>query len=116
MLNRVEWDADEVLGDPGDPDAVLVVDDTRFEAGDAVGRGAAAVLRHRRTENCQVAVFLLRATDRWRALNDRRLYLMPTLLICGDGLWGKRIGVRRHLLFTSVSSASPYRTRSKQYD
>lgn len=68
-----------------------------------------------RTENCQVAVFLLRATDRWRALNDRRLYL-PTLLICGDGLWGKRIGVRRHLLFTSVSSASPHRARSKQYD
>ncbi len=105
MLNLVEWDADEVLGGPGDPDAVLLVDDTRFEEGDAVGRGAAAVLRHPRTENCQVAVFLLRATDRGRALNDRRLYL-PTLLIWGDGLRGKRIGVRRHLLFTSVSSAS----------
>jgi SRSO17 transposase len=38
MLNRIEWDADEVLADLrqylvnnlGDPDAVLIMDDTGF--------------------------------------------------------------------------------------
>ena len=87
MLNRIEWDADEVLDDVrqyvvdnlGDPDAVLVVDDTGFLK---KGTRSAGVQRQYsgtagRTENCQVGVFLAYATDRGRTLIDRRLYL-PT--------------------------------------
>ncbi|MGX1117396.1 SRSO17 transposase [Streptomyces ambofaciens] len=87
MLNRIEWDADEVLDDVrryvvdnlGGPDAVLVVDDTGFLK---KGTRSAGVQRQYsgtagRTENCQVGVFLAYATDRGRTLIDRRLYL-PT--------------------------------------
>ncbi|GGV50412.1 hypothetical protein GCM10010293_61390 [Streptomyces griseoflavus] len=87
MLNRIEWDADEVLDDVrryvvdnlGDPGAVLVVDDTGFLK---KGTRSAVVQRQYsgtagRTENCQVGVFLAYATDRGRTLIDRRLYL-PT--------------------------------------
>ncbi|WP_234436412.1 transposase, partial [Streptomyces sp. NRRL S-813] len=77
MLNRIEWDADEVQ--LGDGDAVLVVDDTGFLK---KGTRSAGVQRQYsgtagRTENCQVGVFLAYATDRGRTLIDRRLYL-PT--------------------------------------
>ncbi|WP_431994954.1 IS701 family transposase [Streptomyces griseoflavus] len=94
MLNRIEWDADEVLDDVrryvvdnlGDRNAVLVVDDTGFLK---KGIRSAGVQRQYsgtagrtpgtagRTENCQVGVFLAYATDRGRTLIDRRLYL-PT--------------------------------------
>ncbi|MBZ6090725.1 IS701 family transposase, partial [Streptomyces olivaceus] len=87
MLNRIEWDADEVLddvrryvvGNLGDPGAVLVVDDTGFLK---KGTRSAGVQRQYsgtagRRENCQVGVFLAYATDRGRTLIDRRLYL-PT--------------------------------------
>lgn len=87
MLNRIEWDADEVLDDVrryvvdnlGDPGAVLVVDDTGFLK---KGTRSAGVQRQYsgtagRRENCQVGVFLAYATDRGRTLIDRRLYL-PT--------------------------------------
>ncbi|MEU4089046.1 IS701 family transposase, partial [Streptomyces aureus] len=87
MLNRIEWDADEVLDDVrgyvvenlGDPEAVLVVDDTGFLK---KGTRSAGVQRQYsgtagRTENCQIGVFLAYATDRGRTLIDRRLYL-PT--------------------------------------
>ncbi|WP_439945762.1 IS701 family transposase [Streptomyces sp. BBFR109] len=85
MLNRIDWDADEVLDDVrqyvvdnlGGPDAVLVVDDTGFLK---KGTRSAGVQRQYsgtagRTENCQVGVFLAYATDRGRTLIDRRLYL-----------------------------------------
>ncbi|RAJ47986.1 IS4 family transposase [Streptomyces sp. PsTaAH-130] len=87
MLNRIEWDADEVLDDVrqyvvdnlGDRDTVLVVDDTGFLK---KGTRSAGVQRQYsgtagRTENCQVGVFLAYATNRGRTLIDRRLYL-PT--------------------------------------
>ncbi|MEV5463656.1 IS701 family transposase, partial [Streptomyces cellulosae] len=87
MLNRIEWDADEVLDDVrqyvvdnlGDPEAVLVVDDTGFLK---KGKQSAGVQRQYsgtagRTENCQIGVFLAYATSRGRTLIDRRLYL-PT--------------------------------------
>lgn len=87
LLNRIEWDADEVLDDVrdyvvehlGDPDAVLIVDDTGFLK---KGVRSAGVQRQYsgtagRTENCQVGVVLGYATDRGRTLIDRRLYL-PT--------------------------------------
>ncbi|MFE2500111.1 IS701 family transposase [Streptomyces scopuliridis] len=87
LLNRCDWDADEVLDDIrdyvvehlGDPDAVLIVDDTGFLK---KGVRSAGVQRQYsgtagRTENCQVGVFLAYAGERGRTLIDRRLYL-PT--------------------------------------
>ena len=59
FLARMRWDADAVRDDLrayvvehlGDPDAVLVLDETGFvKKGTQVGRGAAAVLRHRRAD------------------------------------------------------------------
>ncbi|MET9566610.1 IS701 family transposase [Streptomyces tauricus] len=87
MLNRIGWDADEVLDDVrryvvdnlGDREAVLIVDDTGFLK---KGTRSAGVRRQYsgtagRTENSQIGVFLAYATDRGRTLIDRRLYL-PT--------------------------------------
>lgn len=85
LLNRIDWDADEVLDDVreyvvehlGDRDAVLIVDDTGFlKKGD---RSAGVQRQHSgtagRTENCQVGIFLAYAADRGRTLIDRSLYL-----------------------------------------
>ncbi|MGA5412100.1 IS701 family transposase [Streptomyces lavendulocolor] len=85
LLNRIDWDSDEVLDDVreyvvehlGDPNAVLIVDDTGFlKKGD---RSAGVQRQYSgtagRTENCQVGVFLAYATGRGRTLIDRRLYL-----------------------------------------
>ncbi|MEW2581656.1 IS701 family transposase [Streptomyces syringium] len=85
LLNRIDWDADEILDDVreyvvghlGDRDAVLIVDDTGFLK---KGERSAGVQRQYsgtagRTENCQVGVFLAYATGRGRTLIDRRLYL-----------------------------------------
>ncbi|CAL9662453.1 hypothetical protein SUDANB126_07070 [Streptomyces sp. enrichment culture] len=63
----------------GDPDAVLIVDDTGFLK---KGVRSAGVQRQYsgtagRTENSQIGVFLAYATSRGRTLIDRRLYL-PT--------------------------------------
>lgn len=87
LLNRIDWDADEVLEDLrdyvvehlGDPGAVLIVDDTGFLK---KGTRSAGVQRQYsgtagRTEDCQVGVFLAYAAERGRTLIDRRLYL-PT--------------------------------------
>ncbi|MFD9522157.1 IS701 family transposase [Streptomyces sp. NPDC059979] len=87
LLNRIDWDSDEVLDDVrdyvvehlGDPNAVLIVDDTGFLK---KGVRSAGVQRQYsgtagRTENCQVGVFLAYAGARGRTLIDRRLYL-PT--------------------------------------
>lgn len=84
LVNRIEWDADEVLDDVrdyvvenlGDRDAVLIVDDTGFLK---KGVRSAGVQRQYtgtagRTENSQIGVFLAYATDRGCTLIDRRLY------------------------------------------
>ncbi|HYY12443.1 MAG TPA: IS701 family transposase [Kineosporiaceae bacterium] len=85
FLSRVRWDPDAVRDDlrayvvehPGDPDAVLVLDETGF-----VKKGAksAGVQRQYsgtagRVENCQIGVFLGYASRHGRALIDRALYL-----------------------------------------
>ncbi|MFI6645206.1 IS701 family transposase [Streptomyces sp. NPDC050504] len=85
LLNRIDWEADEVLGDVreyvveqlGDADAVLIVDDTGFLK---KGVRSAGVQRQYsgtagRTENSQIGVFLAYAGNRGRTLIDRRLYL-----------------------------------------
>jgi SRSO17 transposase len=85
LLAKAVWDTDGVRDDLrayvvehlGDPDAVLVVDET----GD-LKKGSRTVGVQRqysgtagRTENCQVAVYLAYATGRGHALIDRALYL-----------------------------------------
>src|SRR5215216_3963945 len=85
FLSRVHWDADAVRDDLraylvehlGDPEAVLVLDETGFlKKGDK----SAGVQRQYsgtagRVENCQVGVFLGYAGRHGRALIDRALYL-----------------------------------------
>jgi SRSO17 transposase len=79
------WDPDKVRDDLqdyvaerlGDPDGVLIVDDTGFVK---KGRVSAGVQRQYsgtagRTENCQIGVFAAYASCRGRALVDRQLYL-----------------------------------------
>jgi SRSO17 transposase len=85
FLARMRWDADAVRDDLrayvvehlGDPDAVLVVDETGFlKKGD---RSAGVQRQYSgtagRIENCQVGVFLGYASRHGRALIDRALYL-----------------------------------------
>ncbi|CAA9225453.1 MAG: Mobile element protein, partial [uncultured Acetobacteraceae bacterium] len=85
FLSRTRWDADAVRDDLrayvaehlGDPEAVLVLDETGFlKKGDK----SAGVQRQYsgtagRIENCQVGVFLGYAGRHGRALIDRALYL-----------------------------------------
>src|SRR5918993_6361 len=85
FLSRMRWDADAVRDDLrayviehlGDPDAVLVLDETGFlKKGDK----SAGVQRQYsgtagRIENCQIGVFLGYASRHGQALIDRALYL-----------------------------------------
>ena len=85
FLARMHWDADLVREDLrayvvahlGDPEAVLVVDETGF-----LKKGSKSVGVQRqysgtagRIENCQVGVFLAYASRHGHALIDRALYL-----------------------------------------
>jgi SRSO17 transposase len=85
LLDAAHWDADAVRDDLrdyvmahlGDPEAVLVVDETGFLK---KGTKSAGVQRQYsgtagRRENSQVGVFLVYATRRGRAFLDRALYL-----------------------------------------
>ncbi len=85
LLARADWDADTVRDDLrayvseylGDPEAVLVVDETGF-----LKKGTKSVGVQRqysgtagRIENCQIGVFLAYASRRGRTFLDRALYL-----------------------------------------
>jgi SRSO17 transposase len=85
LLAGARWDADAVRDDLrayvaehlGDPDAVLIGDETGF-----LKKGVKSVGVQRqysgtagRIENCQVGVFLAYATPRGRTFLDRELYL-----------------------------------------
>ena len=85
LLRRADWDVDGVRDDVrgyvvehlGDPDGVLIADDTGFLK---KGTRSAGVQRQYsgtagRTENCQVGVFLAYASRYGHALIDRELYL-----------------------------------------
>ena len=85
LLRRADWDVDGVRDDIrgyvveqlGDPDGVLIADDTGFLK---KGTRSAGVQRQYsgtagRTENCQVGVFLGYASEHGHALIDRELYL-----------------------------------------
>ena len=85
LLATAHWDADQVRDDLrsyvvdqlGDPQAVLVIDETGF-----LKKGTKSVGVKRqysgtagRIENCQIGVFLAYATPRGRTFLDRELYL-----------------------------------------
>ena len=85
MLGRAQWDAEEVRKDLrtsvveslGDPQAVLVLDETGFLK---KGRHSAGVARHYsgtagRVEHCQMGVFLTYASAQGHVLLDRELSL-----------------------------------------
>ena len=85
LLRRADWDVDGVRDDIreyvveqlGEPDGVLIADDTGFLK---KGIRSAGVQRQYsgtagRTENCQVGVFLAYASRFGHALIDRELYL-----------------------------------------
>jgi SRSO17 transposase len=85
LMNGACWDADGVRDDLrayvvthlGDPQGVLVVDETGFLK---KGRKSVGVQRQYsgtagRVENCQIGVFLAYATARGRTFLDRELYL-----------------------------------------
>src|SRR6266508_197919 len=85
LLRTARWDANVVRDDLrayvveqlGDPQAVLVVDETGFLK---KGTKSAGVQRQYsgtagRIENCQIGVFLAYASPRGRAFLDRELYL-----------------------------------------
>jgi SRSO17 transposase len=85
LLATYHWDADQVRDDLrtyvveqlGDPNAVLVVDETGFLK---KGRQSVGVQRQYsgtagRIENCQIGVFLAYASPKGRAFIDRQLYL-----------------------------------------
>jgi SRSO17 transposase len=85
LLGRSQWD-DEALRDEvraygvealGDPDGVLVVDETGFlkKGEHSVGVARQYSGTAGRIENCQVGVFLAYASRLGQALIDRRLYL-----------------------------------------
>jgi SRSO17 transposase len=85
LLARADWDADAVRDDLmgyvaehlGDPDGVLVVDETGFLKKGTKSCGVARQYTGTagRIENAQVGVFLGYATSKGRALVDRALYL-----------------------------------------
>lgn len=85
LLGRSRWEA-EALRDVvrgyalealGDPDGVLVVDETGFlkKGTESVGVARQYSGTAGRIENCQVGVFLAYASRHGQALIDRRLYL-----------------------------------------
>ncbi|MDQ3303565.1 MAG: IS701 family transposase, partial [Actinomycetota bacterium] len=86
LLNGARWDAGEVRDDLrayvvehlGDPEAVLVVDETGFlkKGEKSVGVSRQYSGTAGKVENCQIGVFLAYATPRGgRAFLDRALYL-----------------------------------------
>lgn len=85
LLGTAHWDAGEVRDDLrayvvehlGDPEAVLVVDETGFlkKGEKSVGVARQYSGTAGKVENCQIGVFLAYATPRGRAFIDRALYL-----------------------------------------
>jgi SRSO17 transposase len=85
LLSRAKWDADAIRDDLrdyvidafGDPDAVLIVDETADvkKGTDTVGVQRQYSGTAGRIENSQVAVFVTYAAPRGHALIDRGLYL-----------------------------------------
>jgi SRSO17 transposase len=109
LLGRSRWDPDalrnELVGyvgeTLGDPDGVLVVDETGFIK---KGRHSVGVARQYsgaagRIENCQIGVFLGYASSKGHALVDRELYLPKEW--AGDMARRKAAGVPKGIEFAT---------------
>lgn len=109
VLGRARWDAEEVrkalhtyvVESLGDPDAVLVLDETGFLK---KGRHSAGVARQYsgtagRVENCQIGVFLAYAGAQGHALLDRELYLPQVWT--NDEARGTRAGIPAERTFAT---------------
>jgi hypothetical protein len=101
LFTAARWDEDLVRGDVrgyvasvlGDPDGVLIGDDTGFEK---KGSCSAGVQRQYtgtagKITNCQIGVFLAYAGPKGRALIDRELYLPRSWTADEDRLAGAKI-------------------------
>ncbi|WP_019073489.1 IS701 family transposase [Streptomyces hokutonensis] len=85
LLSWCQWDPDEIRDDLrdyvadrlGQPDGVLIVDDTGFLKKGTVSAGVQRQYSGTvgRTENCQIGVFAAYVSAKGRALVDRELYL-----------------------------------------
>ncbi|MYS24002.1 F5/8 type C domain-containing protein [Streptomyces sp. DvalAA-14] len=85
LLSWCQWEPDEIRDDLreyvaerlGQPDGVVIVDDTGFLKKGTVSAGVQRQYSGTagRTENCQIGVFAAYASDKGRALVDRELYL-----------------------------------------
>ncbi len=109
LLRRADWDVDGVRDDVrayvveqlGDPDGVLIADDTGFLK---KGTRSAGVQRQYsgtagRTENCQVGVLLAYASRYGHALVDRELYLPQSWM--GDPERCRAAGIPEELEFAT---------------
>ncbi len=109
LLATAHWDADKVRDDLqryvvdhlGDPEAVLVIDETGF-----LKKGTKSVGVKRqysgtagRTENCQIGVFLAYASPRGRSFLDRELYLPKEW--AADAERRKEAGVPQEVAFAT---------------
>ncbi len=109
LLATAHWDADQVRDDLqsyvvehlGDPDAVLVIDETGF-----LKKGTKSVGVKRqysgtagRTENCQIGVFLAYASLRGRTFLDHELYLPKEWAT--DAERRKEAGVPKEIAFAT---------------
>jgi SRSO17 transposase len=109
LLARADWDADAVRDDLlgyvaehlGDPDGVLVVDETGFLKKGTKSCGVARQYSGTagRIENCQIGVFLGYASSRGRAVLDRALYLPKAW--ADDASRRKAAGVPRAVRFAT---------------
>jgi SRSO17 transposase len=105
----MRWDADRVrddlrgyvVGHLGDPNAVLVLDETGFVK--KVTHSAGVQRQHSGTagwiENCQTGVFLAYAAAKGHALIDRALYLPERW--AGDATRRAQAGVPEAVAFTT---------------
>jgi SRSO17 transposase len=121
LLGRAHWDADAlrevvrdyVVGTLGEPDAVLVVDETGFlkqgRASCGVGRrytGSAGKIT-----NCQIGVFAAYASGKGHAFIDRALYLPkawtddPARLAAAHVPSGTSFATKPHLAHTMIERA-----------
>lgn len=129
LLARARWDADEVRDDLieyvrhnlGDPDGVLVVDETGFLKKGTKSCGVARQYSGTagRIENSQIGVFLAYAGVKGQALIDRALYLpkewtddRPRCRVAGvpaDVAFATKIALARQMIERAVAAGVPTR-------
>lgn len=129
LLGRSSWSADAlrdvvrdyVIEALGDPDGVLVVDETGFlKKGDrSVGVARQYSGTAGRIENCQVGVFVAYASRFGQALIDRRLYLPEAWAgdaarrsaahVPEDIAFATKIEIARELIAAALDAGAPCR-------